>query len=433
MELFEQEEFYECATRFSVAESPLDVATSWLALKGKFQELSGVIHLDDYDRVVLPECIRKYTKEPFDYLVPYFKSERLYFIDDDMLEAIFHKGKVYFPIDYTVMFDTNIASYINRLVRGESIGNVQGEFLRLVDELLRDDLNFDFLFYLVENIKTIMKKADFASKSKLGFWLSLDKSFRENLCSLHLFASIDCQEYKKTLNPKFTVSHRQAVRNAINAAYGFYFENKHTLDDFMLLQRNLLLNLIGMVRVQEESNKNERNKMKVYLQFMHESVGMYMDREAIIAHKYFSSRNNLPILKEVHKRCETHKLLKKLDNIAWDMAAPRIMEQLIPLGMGSDGHYFVPMFLSFDKNLKKMLKMHPIKGAIYNRDTSDIVPFPDVNSGEYFTENKLEKEINWICGEELKLERRKRPRHTRGTVHKSIIKEYRKLLVALKP
>ncbi|QXX08354.1 hypothetical protein KW548_22215 [Vibrio neptunius] len=115
------------------------------------------------------------------------------------------------------------------------------------------------------------------------------------------------------------------------------------------------------------------------------------------------------------------------------MAAPRIMEQLIPLGMGSDGHYFVPMFLSFDKNLKKMLKMHPIKGAIYNRDTSDIIPFPDVSSGEYFAEKKLEKEINWICSEELKLERRRRPRHTRGTLHKSIINEYKKLLVALKP
>ena len=433
MEIFDKKEFCECAALFSTANNPSDVAKSWLKLKGEFNELSGVIHLDNYDREVLPSCIRKYTKEPLDYLVPYFKSESLYFIDDEMLRSIFQKGTNRFIIDYTVMFDTNMASYIYRLVRGEPVGDVQDKLLKLVDELLRDDLNFDFLFYLVENIKIILPRADFKAKTKLKFWLSLDKEFRDNLCSLHLFASIDCKEYKKTLNPKFTVSHFKAVRNAIDSAYTFYFERKNMIDEFMLLQRCLLLNLIGMVRIQEESNQKERNKMKNYLYFMHSTVGAYMDREAVIAHKYFISRDNLPILSKIQKRCETKVLLQRLDNIAWDMAVPRIMEKLIASGLGSEGQYFVPLFLSFDKNLKKMLKMHSIKGAIYNRNTGDIVSFPDINSEEYFEANNLGKDINWVCSDELKIERRERGRHTRKTAHKAIFAEYRKLLKALKP
>ena len=396
MEAFEQKEFYECATRFSIANNPKDVLESWSKLQGKFSELSGVTHLDDYDRVVLPSSIRKYTKEPFDYLVPYFKSESLYFIDDQMLKTISQEVTTYFPIDYTLMFDTNMASYINKLVHGKSIGTVQEKLLKLVDELLRDDLNFDFLFYLVENMKTVILKANFNSKTKIEFWLSLDRDFRENLCSLHLFSSIDCKEYKRTLNPKYTISYRQAVYNAIDLAYSFYFERKLAIDKHILLQRNLLLNLIGMIRIQEESNKKDRNKMKSYLQFMHETIGVYMDREAVIAHKYFLSRENLPILNEVQKHCDTKRLLKKLDNIAWDMVSPRIMEKLIPSKLGSQSQCFVPMFLSFDRNLRAMLKMYPIKGAIFNRKTGGIISFPDINSGEYFKENKLEKEINWI-------------------------------------
>lgn len=50
--------------------------------------------------------------------------------------------------------------------------------------------------------------------------------------------------------------------------------------------------------------------MKSYLQFMHETIGVYMDREAVIAHKYFLSRENLPILNEVQKHCDTKRLLK---------------------------------------------------------------------------------------------------------------------------
>ncbi|WCE31122.1 hypothetical protein [Vibrio sp. SCSIO 43137] len=432
MSHFESDDLVKLVSRLSISRTPSDIAFSWLEMKGKYPELSGVIHLDDYDKDVLPCSISKYTKEPNNYLTPYFKSENLYFIDDEMLKCIFLNGTNDFLIDYTVMFDTNMASYIKKLVRGESVGEVQNKLLTLIDGLLRDQLNFDFLFYLVENIKVIMITANFEARSKLEFWLSLDKAFRENLCCLHLFASINCEEYKRTLNPRYTVSFNRAAHNAMESAYDFYVNKKSELEAIMLMQRNLLLNLIGMIRIQEESNRNERNKMTSYLKFMHETIGLYMDREAIIAHKYFSSRSNLPILNQVHKNCNTKRLLKKLDNIAWDMAVPRIMEKLIPLGMGSEGHYFVPMFLSFDKNLRKMLKMHPIKGTVYNRDTGDIVTLPDTNSSDYFSANNLGKEINWICSNEQRNERKQRSLHTRSSTHQQIIIEYRKLLNVLK-
>ena len=79
-----------------------------------------------------------------------------------------------------------------------------------------------------------------------------------------------------------------------------------------------------------------------------------------------------------------------------------------------------------------MLQLHPIKGVIYNRNNGDIISFPNINSGEYFEENKLGKDIHWICSDELKLERRARKRHTRLTLHRVITSEYRQLRKTLK-
>ncbi|PWF65546.1 hypothetical protein CBX98_25600, partial [Vibrio sp. T9] len=95
------------------------------------------------------------------------------------------------------MFDTNIATYIDAMVRGESLGHVHSKVVPLIDDLLRDDLNFDHLYYLVENVKTVHRQVKRFSSSPLLFWRSLHKDFRRNLVSLELFRSINTKDYKR--------------------------------------------------------------------------------------------------------------------------------------------------------------------------------------------------------------------------------------------
>jgi hypothetical protein len=93
--------------------------------------------------------------------------------------------------------------------------------------------------------------------------------------------------------------------------------------------------------------------MDEYFKYVNKVVGAYFDREAIIAHKYFNDRKSLAILEKIKKGSSKVGLLKKLDNIAWDMAAPRFMEKLILAG--GEGRYFIPMFLTFDAGLRELL------------------------------------------------------------------------------
>ncbi|MCE9846269.1 hypothetical protein NB557_04570 [Vibrio alginolyticus] len=433
MNIFNNSEVNMCIGGLSISDKPVDVLEAWRKLNGQYPNLSSVIQLDNYDRNVLPQCVQKHTKRPDNYLIPYFKSDNLYFIDDEMIKSIFIKGTNVFPIDHSVMMDSNICSYIDSLVRGKPLGTVGPKLLPIIDDLLRDGLNFDFLFYMIENIKHVLPSANFSAKSKLEFWKSLNINFRKNLVSLHYFSSIDSKEYSRTLRPSFLLSYRQSARRAIDATFGLYMssEGKNYLSQFADFQRVALLSLIGMLRINLSSNKSGRNKMLEFFDFMHSEVGIYMEREAILAHEYFCDSKSLPILKKIQKGGNKKKLLKKLDNIAWNMITPRLMERLMSSGLGAKTDYFIPIFMTFDEDLKHMLESFQVKLVIYDKDSGDSLSIPECNSSDYFENAGLKSCTDYFFSEVKKKERQSRRVHTRESILPVLFSEYRKLRQAI--
>lgn len=427
MEEFTHPDVQACSYLLSKAETPSDAVRAWVLLQKKHPNLSAMVALSDYEQSALPASIKKYVAEPHGCLVPYFSSEKIYFLDDDLLTTMFTSGDFRFNIDYTLMFDTNVASYVNKLVRGERLGEIQARIVSLVDDLLHDDLNFDHIFYMAENVKNVLTQIERSNSSQLRFWRSLNKGFRRNLVSLQIFRSIDCQEYKRTLNPKPRLTYRQAVRNAAAFSYDFYASDagKDHILNFVLVQRIILLQLIGMVRIQLSSNKGTRSKLAEYTAYVNDVVGAYFDREAIVAHKYFDDRNSVRILGKVQKGCSKTRLLKRLDNIAWDMATPRFMEKLL-VSLGQ-GRYFIPLLLTFDSALRELLSLYPVKGVIFDRERGAYLPLPEVITREYFGTNGCLDLIENLHSEEVRSERLSRPKQTRESVRRLIRREYKLL------
>lgn len=283
MEEFKAQEVQNCFQALSTARNPSEAVLAWSFLQKKYPHLRAIVSLDEYPKETLPYSIIKYTKKPDEYLIPYFSSPNIYFLDDASLTDMFSLNEAKLKVDYSLMFDTNLASYINKLVRGESLGNIQSKVISLIDSVLQDDLNTDHLFYMVENAKNVLPLLNSDSRSKLVFWRALNKNFRRNMVSLQVFGSIDCKEYKRTSFPKPLATYREAARNAISFCYDFYASDigKEHMQDFTLLQRLLLLQLIGMLKIQLSTSKSAKNKMKDYFTFIHEVVGAYFDRESV--------------------------------------------------------------------------------------------------------------------------------------------------------
>lgn len=177
MKSFYKDEVKTCAEIMSTAKNPEDALAAWLHLDREHADLVGIVCLDSYKRSVLPFSIEKYMKEPLNYLVPYFKNTHIYFLDNEIVNDILNARTVNFGVDYSLMLDTNIASYINKLVRGESLGQMQRKIIPFIDELLNDNLNFDSLFYMMENVKGIINIINRPYNSKLCFWKKLKKIF----------------------------------------------------------------------------------------------------------------------------------------------------------------------------------------------------------------------------------------------------------------
>jgi hypothetical protein len=400
-------------------------------LEGQFPELRAIVALENYDKQTFPSIINKFLSDSSEYILPYFKTTRLYFVNDEVLKNMALKGKSQIAIDYSFMLDTNICSYVNKIVHGKKIGNLQKKVSSLIHDIIYHDLNFDHMFYMIENLKQVNPINLSSSVSKLGFWKSLDKNFRTNLVSLHLFKTVDNEAFKKEFIPKFKSTYIDAARNAVNYTYDFYMSEigKDKTYNYLWLQRLTLLNLIGMLKIQLSSKKSAKNKMNDYFLYMNDVVGVYLDREAIIAYKYFENRNNFRMLDKINKGRVAKQLLKKLDNIAWDLVSPRIMEQLIVDLSGEK--FFIPFFLTADADLKQLISLFPIKAEVFSKKGDVFTPLPVINSYDFFKSVGCEKvAIHYLFGP-MKSLRLSQPQQTIGSIHKKIIQQYRELRKAI--
>ena len=221
MKGFDAQDMQRCIRALSLATNPFEALASWSCLRDANPNLFAIVALQDWKKTWLPVTLEKYMAEPNNFLIPYFSRSTLYFMDDHIFTQMSAGKEVQFRIDYTLTLDTNMVTYVDALVQGRSLENVpQAEYL--LKSILHDDLNFDSIFYMVENLKTVRKRLTVHHGSAFQFWKSLNSDFQKNMVSFQLFRSVDCAAYKATGVIKTRVSYREAVRAAVQYSYDFY-------------------------------------------------------------------------------------------------------------------------------------------------------------------------------------------------------------------
>lgn len=366
MDFSDRSKVQSCLEVLYKAENELDACFAWGLLKGDTSNLVGIVSLGDRKKTSVPLSIDKYTKGVNGCVCRYFESDNLYFLSDESLLEMHREGRSNFKVDYSISFDSNMVTHINTMLEGKPLRDLHDKFIRFVDGILYDDLNFDSIFYMVENVKNIDSKVLYSNKGKLDFWRSLDKNFRKNLMNYMLFSSIDCSEYKKTNNVVFKLTKKQCVREAVSFAYDFYMsnDNKNIALHYLFIQKIIFLHLLIIIRVQLSSKSSPKRKFDFFLEIMHQELGVYSDREAFLACYYFYNRDAVKELAKFHKGMKEEGLFEKIDNTAWDLSSPRLMELLIKVHMGRGSDVFIPFFATFDKKLRDIFSIFPAKAFV---------------------------------------------------------------------
>jgi hypothetical protein len=406
----------------STANSPFDVVMAWRTVGPIGDNSRAIITLENYRNSILPDTITKVVYSEDNDFIPYLQSQNVYFINNEILKTVLSSGKIDIPVDYSVMFDTNYASYIHQFVNN-NINNFNNEIFRSIDILLRENFQYDYYFYLVENSKTIDLELDY----DINYFIKTHKSIYENLVSLELFKSVDEKLYRDKRKIKYTLSQSEA-RHKAEELIGNLFcsqEGKDHLKYLRFLQKQMTLFLIGVFQINFSSNRSPQKKMKELFDFMNEKVGIYFEREAIVAYKYFKEKGNIRIFRKIQRNIDALKTLELIDNIAWDFTAPRIMEFF--MRFGGEGKFFLPFFLSHDLGLKEILKLFNVKGVIIEGNSA-FIPFPSIITREYFENEKCAIDFDFYFSEENKSKRKARLNKNREVIEEMIIEEFNKLI-----
>ncbi|VDN47057.1 conserved protein of unknown function [Petrocella atlantisensis] len=408
----------EFAYMLSKANDVDGIVTAWLCVKEHFENLKAIVSLENYPKKFLDEEIRNKLDCRNSGFVSYFESSNLYFVSNESMIHMFDTGNVDFKIDYSIMFDTNFASYIHEFVKTGKVNVTLNNVFKTIDFLLRNELRYDYNFYLIENSKYFENK-EFEPFSQSDIF--------NNIVSLELFKSINRNVYCELGRIEYTISYHEAEAQA-----KFILNSMYKTDDgqafcsfYRNIQRQNLLNLIGMININFSSKLGARRKMEQYFDYITNVLGIYMDREAVIAHKLFNKNKDVNIFKRIHPNMKTEKLLSILNNIAWDFTIPRTMETIMTTC--GEGDYFVPIFLSFDKDLRSLINLFPIKGCIFNPGNMQVIPVPKNISGEYFEANGCKEQLDNLMKPDVREKRFKVCHDNQRNNYEIITSEYKKI------
>ncbi len=373
------------AKQLMEAQTPDDVIDSWLRVSEQFWGYNAICVLPNFETDKYVDDVLRQLSIESNFIAPYFYLSKLYFIDNAKIHQMMSKHtEVRSRIDFSITMDSNFASYIDRFINEVDLDTVSKDVEDIIDILLRNDYHYDYGFYLIENLKQI--NGDILDTSII---LENEKDIERTLFSLELFKSIDTAKYRKVNEIYYSITKRRAARNAREILSQFYHrrEGREYLNYYYDFHKQIYLVLLIMVKVDFSSRRSQTKKFHEFFDECMKKIGVFMDREFRIVWEYFNPHNRLRIFRKVQRGIKLEKLLKELENIAWDLLAPRVIEANIPT-RGS-GDFYIPYFLTMDKGLLEILKLYSVKGVIYGDTMSDFTVLPTVSADDFMRDTGI--------------------------------------------
>ncbi len=410
----------------SNSESPRDILVTWKNSGFDMSDFKAIVVLDNYSKEVYPSNLIKYLKSKDTDFIPYFHSENLYFADNQLLNEMFSaKEDVEFPVDYSIMVDTNYASYIHQFIKSD-YSDFNNTNFNTIALLIREDFRYDYWFYILENSKLTNLNDSFDLKE----FKTHHSDMYENLVSLELFKSIDSDAFKNNEGIKYTISKNEAIERTDYLIENLFCseEGKKFFNEFSFMHKQMKLFLIGMLEINFKSGKSAKNKIVELFDYMNEIVGAYLDREIRVSYEYFKKNSDLKIFNKVQRKGKVDGLSELLSNIAWDFVAPRAMEFFLRLD--TEARFFLPFFLSHDKGLKQVLKMYDVKAVLYSENIGPLT-VSKIGSVEYFESENCKIDYDYYFSLENLSKRADVLNKNRENIDSIIKRKYDDLLLAI--
>lgn len=108
---------------------PADILKAWDDFKGDFSMFTAIVVLDEYRELARTKEIVESLNALKECVTFYLNTHNLYFLNENTFKTMLLNGRVDFEIDYSIMFDTNFASYIRKFVNNMNLGLLEMNFI----------------------------------------------------------------------------------------------------------------------------------------------------------------------------------------------------------------------------------------------------------------------------------------------------------------
>lgn len=300
-----------------------------------------------------------------------FQNNNFIFLNQKIISDMNEDKEPIIGIDYTVSFDTQFASFIERYFTGRSIEQLE-EFENILYKLIDHDVNSDYIPYVFENIaKGESKEAIKSNIRHIINFFHLDKSSSYLLKNMKIKNQVQCD-----------LNYHDIVKNTIDKA------DYNELQGFQKQQEIMYIILMKIILINKE-RQSSKQKINELVNFMHNSIFTMFDRELTIAIKFYENQNELRFFNKVINI--NSKTLKHLSNMAWDLALVRLIEQSYAIKPKKEADFFLSYFLTFDEGLAQIMDCYPLKAMLMLNKTETLQVISSVDKTKQVEKYKLEE------------------------------------------
>ncbi|EPY2308015.1 hypothetical protein ACXATD_003738 [Clostridium sporogenes] len=281
-------------------------------------------------------------------------SSKMLVIDRDTCDEMFRTGKATYAIDACIALDTQTVSYLKDIfTENPTILNEKSKYF--IDYLLRNDINFDYSLYMLENSKKLNNKEE------------IIKTY-ENLLACERFKNLDMQRFLNQGLISYTKTNDELKLLTDDAFYTMNNKGKSLESTPFYNRYNAIKALLLKVAIIElaHSKKGIKYKINLLFEFINNEVGCIFEREIAISYLFFSHDKRVEkFFKKVKINCLD--IVKYISGMAWDLHHLRHLEYLMATLRPLNARYELYSIITFDYGLQEVLEVYPIKKcAMYN-------------------------------------------------------------------
>ncbi|MDO8773119.1 MAG: hypothetical protein Q7K57_31320 [Burkholderiaceae bacterium] len=282
-----------------------------------------------------------------------FASDRVLVLDGATLRDMDTLGQAKFQLDYSIALDTQAMSYLVSFL-GSGSNSLPKDMQEVFSFLAQDHVMTDPMPYVIENLERI--DSDENRFKIIG-----------NIEAYQHLRTIDASYYSKHGVVQSKLSAHELKLEAENFVNEIWTNPK--LADLVRTaqsrQKTMLVILLKTVTIQLlHSEWSLQKKMRELLNFMNDRLSCMLQREAIIACKYFQNGQNFSFFGRMQRNQPLPKILAELSGMSWDYWHIHHIEETMNQRPESEARYFFAALLTFDKRYIELLTSCPLRAYV---------------------------------------------------------------------